>query len=72
MENKITQAVVDQYVKARGEMCPKCKSPEVDVDSMLLYDEETGKVYQDKMCLTCMLEWTDVFVLEGIKQVTMN
>ncbi len=55
------------YIKSGGEYCPYCKSPEVEQDSMLVYDEKTSMVYRNMACLTCFREWTDLFKLYDVK-----
>lgn len=72
IQKGLSKEQIDGYLKSSGEMCPKCKSPEIITDSMLFHDEETNKVYQDKSCLTCDFEWTDVWSLDGIKEPTLH
>lgn len=61
---------VEGYVKTGGGRCPFCKSPEVEPDTMLFYDEDTSSVYRGMTCLTCFRDWTDIFRLVDMKPET--
>jgi Zn ribbon nucleic-acid-binding protein len=65
---KISAEDVEGYLKVNGEYCPFCKSPEIQEDTMMWYDEDTVSVHRGMTCLTCFRDWTEVFKLSDIKE----
>ena len=53
---------VEQYVKGKPNLCPFCKSDEIEGEGVSIEDKEA---FQDITCLSCGSQWMDRYKLSG-------
>ena len=60
----------EEYVDKKGAVCLNCESSDID-GGPLMVEEEEGKAYRTVSCLNCGSEWTDVYKLIEVIEVTI-
>ncbi len=56
--------MVQEYLKAGGTRCPKCKSDDVDGGFV---DVDSGGAWQHIVCNNCGAEWNDIYKLVDVE-----
>jgi predicted Zn-ribbon and HTH transcriptional regulator len=51
-----------EYVESKGTRCPKCRSDQIEGDSL---EVDGTDCTQDILCRSCGFGWTDVYTLVG-------
>ncbi len=62
--SKLTEEQLRKYQADDGDICPFCGSDRVDIDDGLR--TYVGRVEEDKLCLNCEEEWTDVYTRTAV------
>jgi len=57
-----------KYMDEGGNVCPYCESTDVKAFGQVQVDGASG--YQSAMCNQCESEWTDVYTLTGVEEIT--
>ena len=66
---QLTKKQERAYLKARGGMCPCCKSGNITV---LSHDSDDDWYTQNVMCQDCLAEWTELYGLKGILDLQVS
>jgi len=64
---KLTAKQKKDYIKSGYSKCPKCKSDDIDGG---MVDIDGNVALQSVSCNECEAEWTDIYKLADIHEVT--
>lgn len=62
---KLTGEQLAKYLANDGEICPFCNSSQVDIDDGFRVYE--GRVEEEKSCVSCKEDWTDIYIRTSVK-----
>ncbi len=63
--SKLTEEQLVKYLANDGEICPFCSSKDIDTDDGFRVYE--GRVEEEKLCVKCKEDWTDIYMRTTVK-----